>query len=161
MNPAELDSAIGLFFLAWRAFTAGRDRELGALGLGQVHHRLLFLLARMPNLSVGTLAATLGISRQALHRPLRELLERGLVVSAISGHSGRERALNLTPSGQALEQRATVTQHELLGPVLQRAGIQASRGWLQVMRDLAQGPMAELPPAVAQWAKPGFERGFP
>lgn len=155
MNPAELDSAIGLFFLAWRAFTAGRDRELGALGLGQVHHRLLFLLARMPALSVGSLAATLGISRQALHRPLRELLERGFVQSNVAGHSGRERALMLTATGRTLEQRATATQHELLGPVLARVGLQASRGWLQVMRELAQGPMQELPPAVAAWARPG------
>lgn len=160
MSPAELDSAIGLFFLAWRAFTAGRDRELAPLRLGQVHHRLLFLLARMPGLNVGTLAATLGISRQALHRPLRELLDRGLVQSAVSEHSGRERALTLTDAGRDLEHRATATQHELLGPILNRVGAAASRGFQQVLREMAQGPMKELPPAVAVWARPGFEQDF-
>lgn len=141
---------IALFFFGWRGFTASRDRELGALGLAQVHHRLLFMLARVPEPSVNALAAALGISRQALHRPLRELLERELVHSRIATHSGRERTLSLTAAGAELELRATSGQREQLASAFAEAGPQAQAGWQQVMRALARQPLAELPPAALE-----------
>ncbi|MDT1028438.1 helix-turn-helix domain-containing protein, partial [Pseudomonas paraeruginosa] len=51
-------------------------------GLGRVHPRILFCSARHPGLSVKELLARLGVTKQALNIPLRQLLEMDLISSA-------------------------------------------------------------------------------
>ncbi len=128
---------LALFFLAWRGFTAKRDAVLAEYGLGQVHHRVLFVLAREPGVRVGELAAALGISRQALHRPLSQLAATGLIRSVVPAESGRERALHLTGEGRALERRVAALQRRVLMRALARVDPAGRAAWLEVMRALA------------------------
>ncbi|WP_214414276.1 MarR family winged helix-turn-helix transcriptional regulator [Sphaerisporangium fuscum] len=139
---------IALFFLGWRSFVDDADTVLAEHGLGRVHHRVLYVVARRPGIGVAELSGALGISRQALHRPLSELQRRDLVTSEVAAHSARERALSLTPAGQALEEAATGPQLAHLGKVFAAAGPEAVQGWRAVMRSLAEDVLATAPPTT-------------
>jgi DNA-binding MarR family transcriptional regulator len=129
--------AIELFHFAFRAFTARPDEILGELGLGRVHHRVLYFVARSPGLRVSDLLATLNVSKQALHGPLRQLLEADLVTATADATDGRVRRLSLSKKGAALEQRLSRTQREILAKAFAARGTKAETGWREVMNELA------------------------
>ncbi|MGE0334806.1 MAG: MarR family winged helix-turn-helix transcriptional regulator [Gammaproteobacteria bacterium] len=138
-NEARLRAAIELLYFAYRAFTAGPDRVLAQRGLGRVHHRVLYFVARNPGVSVKQLLEILAISKQALHLPLRQLQGMGLVESASDERDARVRRLRLSTEGVRLEARLTATQMRQLEDAFSRGGPDAMQGWLSVMRALA-GP---------------------
>ncbi|MFX8246752.1 helix-turn-helix domain-containing protein, partial [Acinetobacter baumannii] len=72
----ELDPALELMFFGWRGMTDKADAYLATVGLSRVHHRILYVSARKPDVTVGSLQEILGISKQALHRPLKHLLDQ-------------------------------------------------------------------------------------
>lgn len=133
-----LFEAIELFHFAFRAFTALPDEILAERGLGRVHHRILYFVARTPGQRVNELLATLGVSKQALHGPLKQLLDSGLVEMAPDEHDRRARRLILTAEGDRLEQQLSETQRALLAQVFQHKGAAAEQGWRQVMMELAE-----------------------
>lgn len=136
---------VALFFLGWRSFVDTADAVLAQHQLGRVDHRVLYVVTRQPGITVGELAGALGISRQALHRPLSGLLRRNLVSSDVSAHSGRERALSATPAGLAVERAATSPQLVQLDRIATTAGPAALAGWQKIMRGLAEGALAAAP----------------
>ena len=81
-NSVTQQTAMEAFFLGYQAFTAKADEMLARRGLGRVHHRILFFIARYPGLSVKELLAALGVSKQALNIPLRRLTKQAAVFSA-------------------------------------------------------------------------------
>ena len=135
-QPLLLGS-IELLYFAYRAFTEQPDRLLAERGLGRVHHRILYFVARRPGLSVGSLIGTLRVSKQALNAPLRQLQEMGLIAAVAGGHDRRVRQLMLTSEGARLERRLTATQARRLSRVFESAGGPATAGWREVMRGLA------------------------
>lgn len=137
-NEAQLREAIEMMFFGYRAFTAGPDRILATLGLNRTHHRILYFVGRDPSLSVNELLGVLGISKQALNAPLRQLLSMQLVLSTAAEHDRRVRELRLTTSGKRLEKRLTGTQLRQLDKTLKAAGDTAAKGWFDVMMRLAQ-----------------------
>lgn len=132
-----LFEAIELFHFAFRAFTALPDAILAERGLGRLHHRVLYFVARRPGQRVSDLLATLGISKQALHAPLRQLVDLGLVQMRAAEDDGRARCLSLTVEGNALETRLSEAQRELLSEVFAARGEEAEQGWRQIMAQLA------------------------
>jgi DNA-binding MarR family transcriptional regulator len=133
----SLYEAIELFHFAFRAFTAGPDAVLARMGLARLHHRLLYFVARRPGQRVSDLLATLGISKQALHGPLRQLVDAGLVRVEADAEDRRARCLFLTQPGETLEAQLSASQSELLARVFRRRGRDAEAGWRQVMGLLA------------------------
>ncbi|MDG3064063.1 MarR family winged helix-turn-helix transcriptional regulator [Thauera mechernichensis] len=129
--------AIERFYFAYRAFTAGADQLLEARGLGRVHHRVLYFIGRNPGISVGALIDALGVSKQALNAPLRELVERDLIRAEPAAEDRRVRQLSLSPQGQALEAQLTEIQTDLLGRAFADCGGEATDGWHAVMKRLA------------------------
>ncbi|MEU6247600.1 MarR family winged helix-turn-helix transcriptional regulator [Glycomyces sp. NPDC047010] len=148
------DADIALFFAGWRGFTAAADETLRAEGLGRTDHRVLYVVVRRPGIGVTELAAALGITRQALHRPLSALRRRGLVRADVPARSGRERALAATAAGRDLERRATGPQLDHIAQVLAAAGPEAMDGWRAVMRGFAAAAVEGLPDAVADLLEP-------
>jgi DNA-binding MarR family transcriptional regulator len=136
------DDPPALLFFAFRALTAEPDRVLAERGLSRVHHRILYFVGRAPGLSVGELLATLGVSKQALNRPLRELLRLELVEAASPPHNRRLRQLRLTARGERLERRLTAAQRRRFARAFSAAGAPAEQGWREVMSRLAQPPRA-------------------
>ncbi|MDA8255803.1 MAG: MarR family transcriptional regulator [Betaproteobacteria bacterium] len=134
---AALRLAIEQLYFGYRAFTAPPDRILGQRGLGRVHHRILYFVGRNPQMSVNDLLGTLGVSKQALNAPLRQLVEMRLVAMDTAAHDRRVRQLTLTPAGAKLEARLTGTQMKQLQTVFAQAGASAEVGWHRVMRGLS------------------------
>lgn len=137
-NPATQQQAMEAFFFGYQAFTAKADEMLERRGLSRVHQRIVFFIARYPNLSVKELLALLGVSKQALNIPLRQLVEMHLVDSVASQTDKRKRLLELTDDGARFEQSLRREQVKLLERVFAEAGETAVDGWLAVNKALGQ-----------------------
>ena len=138
-----LQEAIELFHFAFRAFTARPDEILAERGLARVHHRILYFVARRPGQRVSELLVTLGVSKQALHGPLRQLVEAGLIAVAAARDDRRGRCLSLTEEGRLLESKLSATQREILARVFRSQGAEAEAGWRAVMAKLAESARPE------------------
>ena len=124
------------FFLGYQAFTAKPDEMLARRGLSRVHHRVLFFIARYPDLSVKQLLGYLGVSKQALNIPLRQLIEMHLVESLTAEDDKRKRMLRFTREGAKLEQALRREQIRLIEKAFNEAGEEAVSGWLAVNQAL-------------------------
>ncbi|MBV7492936.1 MarR family winged helix-turn-helix transcriptional regulator [Pseudomonas sp. NPDC086112] len=131
-NPSTQQQAMEAFFFGYQAFTAKADEMLERRGLSRVHQRIVFFIARYPALSVKELLALLGVSKQALNIPLRQLVEMHLVNSVASETDKRKRLLELTAEGARFEQSLRREQVKLLERVFAEAGETAVNGWLAV-----------------------------
>ncbi|MGH8354132.1 MAG: MarR family winged helix-turn-helix transcriptional regulator [Pseudomonas sp.] len=131
-------TAMAAFFFGYQAFTAKADEMLARRGLSRVHQRILFFIALHPGLSVKELLTTLGVSKQALNIPLRQLLEMDLVHSDAAAADKRKRLLGLTAEGAKLEQALRREQAKLLQRVFGEAGEAAVNGWLAVNQALGR-----------------------
>jgi DNA-binding MarR family transcriptional regulator len=140
-NPTAQQMAMEAFFFGYQAFTAKADEMLERRGLSRVHQRIVFFIARYPSLSVKELLALLGVSKQALNMPLRQLMEMHLVNSVASETDKRKRLLELTAEGERFEQALRREQVKLLERVFAEAGEAAVNGWLAVNLALGKSPV--------------------
>ena len=135
-NSSTQQIAMEAFFFGYQAFTAKADEMLDRRGLSRVHQRIVFFIARYPGLSVKELLSVLGVSKQALNTPLRQLIEMELVLSITPDADKRKRLLELTADGAAFEESLRREQVKLLQRVFADAGQQAVDGWLAVNQAL-------------------------
>lgn len=126
------------FFFGYQAFTAKADEMLARRGFSRVHQRVVFFIARYPELSVKELLGVLGVSKQALNAPLRQLIAMDLVHSTAPDSDKRKRLLGLTEEGVKFEQALRREQVKLLQRVFAEAGRDAVDGWLQVNEALGR-----------------------
>jgi DNA-binding MarR family transcriptional regulator len=133
----DLDAALELMYYGWRGMTLTADEYLATLGLSRPHHRILYVVARQPDISIGTLIEVLGISKQAVNRPLSLLLERKLLMSKRSPEQHRSKLLRLTPEGQRIEQRASGYERKVLRAAFDRVGSSGAAAWMAVMGAIA------------------------
>ncbi|HZQ62920.1 MAG TPA: MarR family transcriptional regulator [Casimicrobiaceae bacterium] len=137
-NRAEaLGTAIELVHFAYRAMIARPDEVLAARGLTRVHHRILYFVARSPGMSVNALLRTLGVTKQALNRPLRDLCKARLIAMDRSTDDARVKRLRLTPAGRRLEARLSALQQQHFAAAFASAGAAAEAGWRRAMAALA------------------------
>jgi len=134
----ELNAALELFHFAWRSFTAGPDRILEGKGLQRVHHRILYFVGRNPGIAVNGLLAILGVTKQALNAPLRQLQEMRLVEAQAGSHDARVRELRLTADGMRLERSLSGLQRNEMEAIFKSAGADAEAAWRHVMAALSQ-----------------------
>lgn len=134
----ELDDALELLHFGFRKTVEQPDRVLLRHGLGRVHHRILFFVRRRPGLSVGGLIELLDISKQALARPLRELLTGGYLTTAAIEGDRRKKQLGLTRRGAALEEKLSADQRRRFASAFAEAGERSEAGWRAVMRRVAE-----------------------
>lgn len=144
-NEALLRQCMQAFFFGYQAFTARPDEMLARRGLSRVHHRILFFVATCPDLTIKQLLSQLGVSKQALNIPLRQLLEMHLVESVTASDDKRKRLLRCTGEGLRLERTLYQEQARLLERAFVEAGDTAMQGWLAVNRALA-GQDGNAPP---------------
>lgn len=124
------------FFFGYQAFTAKADEMLARRGLSRVHQRILFFVAKYPGLSVKQLLGYLGVTKQALSLPLRQMQEMHLVNSVAGEDDKRKRLLGITAEGAKLEQALRREQAKLLQRAFAEAGEAAVEGWLRVNQAL-------------------------
>jgi len=137
----KLDEAWELMHFALRAVIARPDEVLAKRGLSRVHHRILFFVARQPDITVNRLLQVLNVSKQALNQPLRQLYDQRLVEWTPAPNDKRQRRLVLTVAGRELEQRLTSAQHALFAEAFAAAGPRGEAAWRRVMREMARAEM--------------------
>lgn len=137
-RKAELNQILVLFYLAYRTFTDKPDQILSNYHLQRVHHRILFFVGHFPGLTIQQLLTVLEVSKQALHRPLKQLVELGLIRYTPAIHDKRSRLLTLTDAGQALEQELSGGQRQFLDQIFQTAGEGAEEAWVHIMAALSE-----------------------
>jgi DNA-binding MarR family transcriptional regulator len=135
-RQAELREAIELFFFAYRAFTAPPDRILAEWGLGRVHHRILYFVGRQSGTTVTELLGTLGVTKQALNAPLRQLVEMGLIDTTADASDKRVKRLTLSTAGASLEAELSGTQLAMLEKLFDQEGREAELAWKRLMGGL-------------------------
>ena len=133
----DLDAALELMYYGWRGMTLMADQYLATLGLSRPHHRILYVVARQPDISIGALTEVLGISKQALNRPLSLLLQRDLLTSRRSVEQHRSKLLRLTDAGKRIEQRASDHERKVLRAAFDRVGPSGAAAWTAVMGVIA------------------------
>ncbi len=134
----RLNQALEALHFGFRAITAHPDERLKALGYSRVHHRVLYFVGRNPDCSVNELLGIMRVSKQYLHRPLRQLVEDGYIQSKQDPDDRRVKRLRLTSKGRRLEETLTGAQRQQLAEVLRKAGPQAEAGWRKVMALLGE-----------------------
>lgn len=133
----DLDVALELLHFGFRGLTVDADAYLETLGLSRVHHRVLYAIRRVDGINVGELAALLGVSKQALHRPLTHLFERALVTQQRDPEQHRYKRLSLSAEGHDVEHRATDLERRVIGAALDTTDTDGRIAWHSVMQSLA------------------------
>lgn len=137
-REAELNQALELFHFAFRAFTAKPDQLLETWGLQRVHHRILYFVGRNPDIRVNGLLTILGVTKQALHAPLRQLIAMNLVSDSPDANDKRGKCLNLTAEGKNLESALSGAQRKKMQLVFEKIGAEGETAWRQVMAQLIE-----------------------
>jgi len=141
----ELNAALELLHFCFRAVIAEPDRILAKQGFGRAHHRILYFLAHRPGMLMTELIEVLSVSRQALHRPLGDLLRKGHLVIEPSPHNRRNNILTLTAKGMALERTISGLQRDAFQEAFSAAGPTAERHWRAIMAHVAAAESAGAP----------------
>jgi DNA-binding MarR family transcriptional regulator len=134
----ELNLALEALHFAFRAVIEGPDDALAKRDLSRVHHRILYFIAKTPGLRVNELRATLGVTKQAMNVPLRELTERGFVSETVDDADRRGKHLHLTARGRDLEERLSGEQRERFAHVFRKVGKDKEQAWHEVMHLLVE-----------------------
>jgi len=132
-----LDGALLLMHFAFRGLVSQADRYLAKQGLSRVHHRILYVIARTDGISVGGLLEVLGVSKQALHRPMKQLQDGGYVVAERHAAERRVKLLRLTPKGRRTERTASGHERAAMGGALVGLPAAGQKAWRDVMEALA------------------------
>ena len=132
-----LDDALALMYFGWRGMTRAADEYLATVGLSRVHHRILYAVLRGEGITMSDLLAILQISKQALHRPMKQLLDEGYVDVKRDPARHRFKLLELTPAGRAIERTASGLERKIMARAFKKAGAGSQETWSAVMAEAA------------------------
>jgi DNA-binding MarR family transcriptional regulator len=124
---------IELLFFAYRDFTAEPDAILARYGFGRAHHRVIHFVGRHPRMTVSELLGILRITKQSLSRVLGELVGQGFIRQRPGPVDRRQRLLELTAEGRALEREVSAPQRARVANAYRRAGSPAVEGFRRVL----------------------------
>jgi len=124
---------IELLFFAYRDFTAEPDAILARYGFGRAHHRVIHFVGRRPQMTVSELLGILHITKQSLSRVLSELVGQGFIHQRPGPHDRRQRLLELTDEGRALEREVSEPQRARVAKAYRQAGEPAVEGFRKVL----------------------------
>jgi DNA-binding MarR family transcriptional regulator len=141
LTDEQLRKGIVAMFFAYRGFTADPDRILEGMDYGRAHHRAIHFVNRSPGLTVSSLLAILGVTKQSLNRVLRTLFDDGLVEARVGKTDKRERRLHLTEKGAALERALSDAQRARMRAAYRAAGPQAVQGFRAVLEAMMDPEM--------------------
>lgn len=133
-----LDEALESMHFGQKGMTRVADDHLAQYGLSRAHRRILFVIARRDGISVGEVQAHLGITAQALHGPLKRLLDNGFVAVSRDPKRHRYKALHLTELGREVERDATEQERAVVRAAFDEVGVEAAEQWMKVMAAIAQ-----------------------
>jgi DNA-binding MarR family transcriptional regulator len=133
LDEEELRRGMELLFYAYRDFTAEPDAILDTYGFGRAHHRVVYFVGRNPRITVTELLAILRITKQSLSRVLGQLVREGFIVQHPGPRDRRQRLLELTEKGVALERTLSEPQRRRIAAAYRDAGPEAVAAFRKVM----------------------------
>lgn len=143
LRESEIRRGIELLYFGYTNMIRGADALLDRRGFGRAHHRALYFIARRPGMPVSDLLRLLNITKQSLSRVLGDLQREGYVSQAVGDRDRRQRLLQLTESGVALEAELFEKLRESMSAAYAQAGQQAVAGFWAVLAGLI--PAADRP----------------
>lgn len=132
--------ALSLVLFVHLAVVQDADKELAATGLNRTHHRILFLVAHKPGVTVGEIVNLLRLTAQAIQPPLRALIDKQLITQQSSERDRRKRHLIMTERGTAFLNRLTGGQFARLAEARRRVGDDSYDGFIRFMRAMTTPP---------------------
>jgi DNA-binding MarR family transcriptional regulator len=133
LDDEELRRGMELLFYAYRDFTAEPDAILDTYGFGRAHHRVIYFVGRNPRITVTELLAILRITKQSLSRVLGQLVREGFIVQHPGPRDRRQRLLELTEKGVALERSLSEPQRRRIAAAYKDAGPEAVAAFRKVI----------------------------
>jgi DNA-binding MarR family transcriptional regulator len=133
-----LDDALELMFFGWSGLIRKAEVYFASIGLTRTHRRILYIIARHEGVTIGNIQLILGISKQALHRPMKQLLEEKFVVAIRNPKSHRFKMLHLTPKGRKAEAKASSHERRIMNKAFMQVGNSSRKAWSEIMAFLAQ-----------------------
>jgi DNA-binding MarR family transcriptional regulator len=137
MPSVNVDALIVAFHEAFRGIVQEADQLLSTQRLGRSHHKVLFYVARYPNCRTVDVQAFVGVSRQALQRPIADLHRLGLLETLVSPENRRTHLLRLSGPGEVLERESTELIQRHFREVFSNLSPNKVSGWLGITRALA------------------------
>ncbi|CAK9886757.1 MAG: Multiple antibiotic resistance protein MarR [Candidatus Erwinia impunctatus] len=134
----DVDKKLALFYFAYRSFVKPSDNLLGRYGITQFHRRILFFVARKPGMTVNELLSVLDVSKQAMHKPMQELIAKGMIDFQPHPKDKRSKVLFLTSGGLSIDNQISQIQIEKMDAVFNEAGDPGGRVWEKVMEIYAR-----------------------
>lgn len=133
LREQELRQGMELLFFAYRDFTGEPDQILQHYRFGRAHHRVIYFVGRHPGITVSELLGILKITKQSLSRVLGQLVRDGFIVQRPGPRDRRQRLLELTDAGQALERKLSADQRARIARAYREAGADAVEGFRKVL----------------------------
>jgi len=133
LREEDLRQGIELLYFAYRDFTAEPDAILAEYGFGRAHHRVIHFVGGNPRITVSELLAILKITKQSLSRVLGQLVREEFIIQHEGRQDRRQRLLELTASGVALERRLSESQRRRFADAYRNAGAEAVEGYRKVL----------------------------
>lgn len=137
-REALLRKDIEALYFGYRSFTSMPDRILAERGLGRAHHRILYFVVRQPGISMSDLLSTLQVTKQAIHRPLKELESLGIVTVTPDAQDKRVRRITATRDGSHLESQLSGEQMALLEKVFRDFDPSVELQWREVLERIVE-----------------------
>jgi DNA-binding MarR family transcriptional regulator len=133
-----LDPALAAMYFGLKGMTREADAYLATLGLSRGHHRILYVIRRREGIAVGDLVTSLGISKQALHPQMKQLVDAGYVEASRDPKRHRFKLLKLSEMGAAVEQRASDFERAVMTMAFAQAGPKGAKAWSAIMAAIAE-----------------------
>jgi DNA-binding MarR family transcriptional regulator len=101
-----------LHFMLQLSISEDADARLSTRSMGRVHHRILYFAHFTPGITVGELLAVLGVKHQNIQPPLRQLIEKGYILTRASAKDGRVKHLYCSRKGDKLLEFVSAAQRD-------------------------------------------------
>lgn len=136
LREETIRGGMDLLFFANTRHLKHADETLASMGLGRAHHRVMYFVARRPDINVAALLAILDVTKQSFGRVAKQLFEKGLMEQRPGERDRRQRLLRLTSSGAELEKTIFDDLHDNVARAYRAAGGDAVAGLWVVMQHL-------------------------
>lgn len=150
-TTSRATEAFFLHFFTHVTLAAAATEALGASGFTLTKNRILGFATLTPGITVGELVRALRVTHQNLNEPMRRLIAEGYIVARIGEEDRRHKRLFATAKGSRLYRCVLSTQLAKLEAAFEAAGPEATRGFLEVQRQLAE-------PADLDWIQRAVQK---
>lgn len=140
LTDEELMEGLELLEFALQSLRADQIADQDELGLGRSHQQLLHFIGRRPGVTMVDLLDIVPLTKQSLSRLLKELTAKGLITQTQGETDRRQRLLELTREGMALNERLGAGLRRRLAAAYRAAGAEAVAGYHQVLEGLIDEP---------------------